>query len=134
MFHFHDKVKYGAAAASGKTIEEITFEINVKGIGVIAVVNGATSAQTIIVDLPPQTDSVKAQDMSHCDACFYPVNIQILTHDDSLLIYRVTRFYNSGSIWQMTFSLIVGKFFAAPYKRACSMMVVMSRGIPPDRL
>lgn len=133
MFHFHDKVKYGAAAASGKTIEEITFEINVKGIGIIAVVNGATPGQAIIVELP-QTDAIKAQNMSHCDAGFYPVNIEIVTHDDFLLIYRFSCVYNSGSIWQMTFSSIVGRFCAAPYKRACSMMVVMSRGIPPERL
>jgi hypothetical protein len=47
MLHFHDKIKNGTAATMGKTVEEISFKVHMKGIWIIAVVDGATSTKTV---------------------------------------------------------------------------------------
>jgi len=47
LFHFHDKIKNRTPATVGKTVEEISFEVHMEGIGIIAVMNGTTPVETV---------------------------------------------------------------------------------------
>jgi hypothetical protein len=80
VLHFHDKIKNRTAAAMSKTVKEISFEVDMKGIWIIAVMNGATSAKTIFANIPQLDgirDIVMTKDMLHGDFSFYSLNIQV---------------------------------------------------------
>jgi hypothetical protein len=78
LLDFHDKIKNRPAAAMSKTVEEIPFEVHMKGIWIISVMDGATSAKTIRANIPQlDANTVMTKDMLHGDFCFYSLNVQV---------------------------------------------------------